>query len=183
MVDIRNVRMGLNVRVNFRGVTGSTENIRGVQPVQGVGIPGLVREVGVGRGNDLNPRDHLSVGIPYDFDAYTLLANAKSNSNDAAGALKSIQDRGALSFSLESVQMRERGENGYVVEGMVMGRGEENGKTVAILIEFVDSQGQVAATEQLQLVIPAAGESELFQAELTSDTPLAGFRFQKVSTG
>ncbi|MCK5410508.1 MAG: tetratricopeptide repeat protein [Gemmatimonadota bacterium] len=121
--------------------------------------------------------------FPYDFDAYTLLANAKSHVDDAAGALKSIQERGALSFSLENVQLRERGENGYVVEGMVMGRGEEEGAAVTIPIDFVDPQGQVAATEQLELVIPAAGESELFQVELTSDTPIAGFRFQKVSTG
>ena len=120
--------------------------------------------------------------FPYDFDAYTLLASAKSQTDDAAGALQSIQERGALSFSLENVQLRERGENGYVVEGTVMGRGEESGAAVTIPIEFVDPQGQVAATEQLQLVIPAAGESELFQVELTSDTPIAGFRFQKVST-
>ncbi len=120
--------------------------------------------------------------FPYDFDAYTLLASAKSQTDDAAGALKSIQERGALSFSLENVQLRERGENGYVVEGTVMGRGEESGAAVTIPIELVDPQGQVAATEQLQLVIPAAGESELFQVELTSDAPIAGFRFQKVST-
>ena len=121
--------------------------------------------------------------FPYDFDAYTLLANAKSNTNEATDALRIIQERGALSFSLENVQLRERGENGYIVEGTVMGRGEENGAAVTISIEFVDPQGQVAATEQLQLVIPAAGESELFQVELTSDTPIAGFRFQRVSTG
>ncbi len=121
--------------------------------------------------------------FPYDFDAYTLLANAKSHTNDAAGALTMIQERSALSFSLENVQLRERGENGYVVEGTVMGRGEEHGETVTIPIEFVDPQGQVAATEQLQLVIPVAGESELFQVELTSDTPIVGFRFQKASTG
>ncbi len=121
--------------------------------------------------------------FPYDFDAYTLLANAKSHTNDAVGARKIIQERGALSFSLENVQLRERGENGYVVEGTVMGRGEENGAAVTVPIEFVDPQGQVAATEQLQLVIPAVGESELFQVELTSDTPIAGFRFHKVSTG
>ncbi len=120
--------------------------------------------------------------FPYDFDAYTLLANAKSHTNDAAGALRIIQERGALSFSLENVQLRERGENGYVVEGTVMGRGEESGAAVTVPIEFVDPHGQVAATEQLQLVIPAAGESELFQIELTSDAPIAGFRFQKVST-
>ncbi len=120
--------------------------------------------------------------FPYDFDAYTRLANAKSHSNDAVGALKILQERGTLSFSLENVQLRERGENDYVVEGTVMGRGEESGGTVTIPIEFVDPQGQVAATEQLQLVIPAAGESELFQVELTSDAPIVGFRFQKVST-
>lgn len=118
---------------------------------------------------------------PYDFDAYTLLANTASQTSNAARALQVIQERGGLAFSLENVQLRERGEDAYVVEGLVMGRSEEAGAQVTVPIEFLNQQGEVAATEQLQLVIPAAGETEIFQVEMTSDVPIAGFRFQKVA--
>lgn len=120
---------------------------------------------------------------PYDFDAYTLLANAASQGDDAARALQMIQERGKLTFSLENVQLRERGEAAYVVEGLVMGRSDEVGGQVTVPIEFLNQQGEVAATEQLQLVVPANGETEIFQVELTSDQPIAGFRFQKIASG
>jgi tetratricopeptide (TPR) repeat protein len=120
---------------------------------------------------------------PYDFDAYTLLANTASRTENAPLALQVIQARGGLAFSLENVQLRERGENAYVVEGLVMGRSEEAGGQVTIPIEFLDHQGEVAATEQLQLVIPANGETEIFQVEMTSGVPIAGFRFPKVASG
>ncbi len=120
---------------------------------------------------------------PYDFDAYTLLANTASKTENAALALQIIQERGGLAFSLENVQLRERGENAYVVEGLVMGRSEEAGGQVTVPIEFLDEQGEVAGTEHLQLVIPANGETEIFQVELTSGVPIAGFRFQKVASG
>ena len=120
---------------------------------------------------------------PYDFDAYTLLANAASQSKDAARALQAIQQRGSLAFSLENVQLRERGEDTYVVEGMVMGRSDQAGATVTVPIEFVGPQGEIAATEQLQLVIPPDGDTELFQVELTSEAPIAGFRFQQPASG
>jgi tetratricopeptide (TPR) repeat protein len=120
---------------------------------------------------------------PYDFDAYTLLANTASQREDPVLALKVIQERGGLAFSLENVQLRERGENAYVVEGLVMGRTEEAAGQVAVPIEFLDYQGEVAATEQLRIVIPANGETEIFQVELTSGVPIAGFRFQKVASG
>lgn len=114
---------------------------------------------------------------PYDYDAYTLFANAASQGGDAAGALEMIQKRESLAFSLENVQLRERGENAYVVEGMVMGRGDGAGSMVTVPIEFLNWQGGVAATEELPLTVPASGETELFQVELTSETPIAGFRF------
>jgi tetratricopeptide (TPR) repeat protein len=120
---------------------------------------------------------------PYDFDAYTLLANTASRTENAVLALQVIQERGGLAFSLENVQLRERGDNAYVVEGLVMGRSEEAGGQVTVPIEFLDHQGEVAATEQLQLVIPANGETEIFQVEMTSGVPIAGFRFQKVASG
>jgi tetratricopeptide (TPR) repeat protein len=68
---------------------------------------------------------------PYDFDAYTLLANTASRTENAVLALQVIQERGGLAFSLENVQLRERGDNAYVVEGLVMGRSEEAGGQVA----------------------------------------------------
>jgi tetratricopeptide (TPR) repeat protein len=120
---------------------------------------------------------------PYDFDAYTLLANTASQSDNATLALQAIQERSGLTFSLENLQLRERGENAYVVEGLVMGRSAEAGGQVTVPIEFLDHQGEVAATEQLQLVIPANGETEIFQVEMTSGEPIAGFRFQKIASG
>jgi tetratricopeptide (TPR) repeat protein len=119
---------------------------------------------------------------PYDFDAYTLLANAASQAEDAARALQVIQERGGLAFSLENVQLRERGSDVYVVEGMIVGRGDDSaGTTVSVPIDFVDMQGSVAATEQLQILVPATGETEIFQVELTSPSPIAGYRYQRVS--
>jgi hypothetical protein len=32
-------------------------------------------------------------------------------------------------------------------------------------------------------VIPANGETEIFQVEMTSGVPIVGFRFQKVGSG
>ena len=124
---------------------------------------------------------------PYDRDALNNLATSalEAGEIELAAELSGllIQERGGLAFSLENVQLRERGENAYVVEGLVMGRSEEVGGQVTIPIEFLDHQGEVAATEQLQLVIPANGETEIFQVELTSGVPIAGFRFQKVAIG
>ena len=50
-----------------------------------------------------------------------------AQAQNAPLALQVIQERGRLNFSLENVQLRERGENAYVVEGLVMGRSEEAG--------------------------------------------------------
>jgi Flp pilus assembly protein TadD len=125
--------------------------------------------------------DTLVQRYPYERVNYNLLANARTETGDEAGALAVLERREALKFEFLRAQMGQTGDNVYSLEGQVMNTAAEGGLTVTIPVHFVGEAGEVVITEPLELTLPGQGEPAAFQLQVQSETPIAGFRYEKAT--
>lgn len=123
--------------------------------------------------------DTLVAWYPYDASNYSPLATSLSNLNRAGEALVILQKKEGLPFEFRSVKLTSEEENRYLLQGQVAGR-QGTGRSLTIQFEFLGPDGQVVATRELSLMIPPAGAAEAFQLEVESETPIAGYRYQRV---
>jgi tetratricopeptide (TPR) repeat protein len=126
--------------------------------------------------------DTLVQRYPYEKVNYNLLANARTETGNEAGALEVLEGREALSFEFLRAQLGPAGEELYSLDGTVMNKSAAGGSEVTIPVHFLSEGGQVAMTEPLTLSLPAAGETAGFQIQVQSGTPIMGFRYDMAGT-
>jgi tetratricopeptide (TPR) repeat protein len=122
--------------------------------------------------------DTLVQRYPYERVNYNLLANARTETGDEAGALSVLERREGLTFEFLRAQLGQTGDDVYSLEGQVMNTTDEGSRTVTIPVHFVGESGNVVMTEPLELALPAKGEAAAFQLQVQSETPIAGFRYE-----
>lgn len=124
--------------------------------------------------------DTLVDWYPYDESNYQLLASALARSDQQERAMEIVNAAETTDLIFHSVQMAPTSTGDYVIRGSLESRGE--GGPVTIPFELLDQQGQVVGTETLSTTAPPSGERESFRIEVSSDVPLAGFRYKKTSS-
>lgn len=122
--------------------------------------------------------DTLVNWYPHEPANYQLLATALARSDKDMEAMQALQTGETLTVVFELVQMAQANDGSYVVRGSVEAR-EGAPASIEIPFEFLGADGSVVATETLALSLPAAGESQRFDLTVTSETPIAGFRYGK----
>lgn len=126
--------------------------------------------------------DTLVQWYPYDEQNYNALATVLSRTQDNARALQTLQEIEGAPFAFQNLQMQQANETTWVVQGEVTAREGGAEQSYTIPFEFVGPDGQVVATEQLTLQAPASGETQPFTVEVTSEQPIAGFRYDRSQT-
>jgi len=126
--------------------------------------------------------DTLVQWYPYESVHYNLLANAYRELDRTDDALKVLQRRDALPFEFLTVQLVAKGDNAFTIQGKVMTRSGTEGGQVSIPFEFLGQDGQAAASDELSLALPAAGEAASFELQVQSGSPIFGFRYRTADT-
>ena len=127
--------------------------------------------------------DTLVNWFPYDETSYQLLAGALSKTAEDKLAMGILQNEQEMPIIFHSIQMAQVDDDQYIVRGVVEARASGAGQAMTIQFEFLDASGQPLMTEKLSFQAPAAGETESFELTVTSDTPIAGFRYAKSEGG
>jgi len=124
--------------------------------------------------------DTLVAWYPYDATNYQLLASALAKADMEDKAMEVIANEDATTVVFNFVQMAPSAGTSYVVRGSMEAKGASG--DLSIPFEFLDSGGQVVATEVLSTTAPAEGETQRFQLSVDAGVPLAGFRYRKTGT-
>lgn len=127
--------------------------------------------------------DTLVQWYPYDAFNYNVLTTALSKTGQPAEALKTIQRRESLPFEFRLVQLSERGEGRYVLQGEVLARDAGAGQDVVVPFEFLGKGGAVVAARELGIRVPASGRVSGFAMELQATEPIVGFRYGEARRG
>ncbi|MDH3734506.1 MAG: tetratricopeptide repeat protein [Gemmatimonadota bacterium] len=172
------VGVGLYNSEDYDGGTTAFGKGRAENPFNKEAMEGFVNaSVQAGRpGPVLALADTLVQWYPYDQTNYQLLASALARADMEDRAMAVIGDQEAADIVL-TAQMGGGGGGNYVVRGTVEARGASG--TLSIPFEFVDAGGAVVARETLSVPAPPEGQTESFQLNVSSGTPIAGFRYGK----
>ncbi|WP_419166490.1 tetratricopeptide repeat protein [Candidatus Palauibacter sp.] len=167
------VGVGLYEAQNFEDAVTAFGNARQGNPYNKEAMENYVNaSTQAGRPGPVIPlADTLTTWYPYDQLAFQLHATAlgRADMNDQAMAVMAEGEAAALSFTF--AQMAATSGGSYVVQVDFTARTASG--TLQIPFEFLDANGQVAMTHT-QTTDAAAGN---FRFEVTSDVPLAGFRY------
>ncbi|MDT8435293.1 MAG: tetratricopeptide repeat protein [Gemmatimonadota bacterium] len=127
--------------------------------------------------------DTLVSLYPYERVNYNLLANARTEQKDEAGALAILEAREELAFEFLRAQLGQVGESVYSLDGQIMNRSGAEGSEVEIPVIFLGEGHTPVLEEMLVLTLPAQGDVAGFQLQVESDTPILGFRYEKAAPG
>lgn len=139
-------------------------------------VTALIQAEAFGEAVDLAPE--LIERYPYEEEHYRLAANALANVDRDREALQTMQRSEGLPFLLDGVRMTSSGQGSYVIRGTIEGRPASAGTTVTIPFELVGRDGQVIATDELELQVPAAAQTSSFELGFQIDGEAAGFRYR-----
>lgn len=120
---------------------------------------------------------------PYDEANYQLLANALANTNNGKKALQVLQQSEYLTLRFESLQLESLGDGQYIVSGVVRPREASAGTTVTIPFELLGAGGEVVASRDATLELPAADEAKSFELTVAAPEGVVGFRYRKAGAG
>lgn len=123
--------------------------------------------------------DTLMNWYPYEPAHFRSLAQAHDQLGQTQQVQQTLQVLEGLELEFLQVEMIERGENNYVVRGQATSEAAA-GQTVSVPFEFLNEEGEVVATSEAEIDLPAQGETAAFEMQVTSDQPLAGFRYQRL---
>lgn len=139
-------------------------------------VAALIQAEAHGEAAELAPE--LVERYPYEEEHYRVMANALANVDRDREALQAMQSSENLPFLLDGVRMTSSGEGSYVIRGTIEGRPASAGRTVTVPFELVGRDGQVIATDELELDVPAAGQTSRFELSFQVDGEAAGFRYR-----
>lgn len=167
------VGVGVYEAQNFEDATTAFGNARQGNPYNKEAMENYVNaSTQAGRPGPVIPlADTLTTWYPYDQLAFQLHATALGRADMNEQAMEVMAEGEAAPLSFSFAQMAAASGGRYVVQVSFTAR-TANG-TLRIPFEFLDANGQVAMTHT-ETTDAAAGN---FVFEVTSDVPLAGFRY------
>ena len=178
-----NVGLGLMRSQSYEGAKLAFQKARDLQPFDKPSMQNLVeihRVTGtVSEAASL--ADTLVEWYPYEKDLYRTyiqVLDKQGRTQRVQQLLPRIQN---LPLSFSQLDMVRQGENSYVVRGQVA-PGSRAGQTVTVPFEFLDAEGNVVATKEATIEVPAEG-STTFQLALESEQAVAGFRHGQIQGG
>lgn len=131
-----------------------------------------------GNPGDVNAlADTLVDWFPYDAQAHQLRAHSLSRLGQSPEAMQALQRGEDTPVAFQSIQMGQATPDTWVVQGTLASREAGAGQSLTIPFEFIDLDGNVVATQEVTVQTAPAGQSTTVQLEVTSQEPIAGFRY------
>lgn len=178
-----NVGLGLMRSQSYEGAKLAFQKARELQPFDKASMQNLV-EIHRATGTVSEAAtlaDTLVNWYPYEkglYRSYIQVLDKQGRTQQVQQLLPRIQN---LPLNFSQLDMVRQGENSYVVRGQVA-PGSRAGQTVTVPFEFLGANGDVVATKEATIEVPAEGSST-FQFALESEQTVAGFRHGRIQGG
>ncbi len=114
-------------------------------------------------------------------DSYTILGQALARTGDDQRAVEVLSQGQDLDFRFEGGALQPRSSGGGAYSGALVNNALDAGATVTVRVHFNGEDGAEIGFVDVRVAAPAQGESESFQADLTSDETLVGYYLEVVS--
>lgn len=121
--------------------------------------------------------DTLVGWYPYDLSSHQLKAHVLSRMGENQPAMQALQVGESTPVVFQEIQMARTGENTWTVRGILAAREEGAGQQMTIPFEFLGTDGEVLRTEEVSVQAPPAGQSTTVELQVSSEQPIAGFRY------
>lgn len=125
--------------------------------------------------------DTLVDWYPYETDTYRTMAQILDRLGEPQRVQQILAAQQQLALQFERTELRETGENSYEVMGQVVGQG--SGTTVTVPFEFLGPEGDVVASSDASVEVPADGQLGEFHVQVNAEEPVVGFRYGTVQSG
>lgn len=179
-----NTGIGLVESQTYEGARLAFQKARELRPYDKLAMQNLAQvNMGVGNfGRAAAISDSLVDWYPYQTDLYRNLMQAhdkQGNTERVQQILPRMQD---MPLEIPEASMVQRSEDTWRVQGQIAGR-TAAGQTVTIPFEFFDENGETVVTREISLEVPGEGQMQPFTVEVSSDRPIAGFRYGEAQAG
>lgn len=124
--------------------------------------------------------DTLARWYPYQRNLYRSIAKGLDRLGETQRVQEWLKTMEGLEVEIPLIRLVQQGENQYVVRGQVTPRQGYANTRVTLPIEFLDGEGQVMAEKRVTLQLPGLKQRGQFQVRLSTDQPVAGFRYGRV---
>lgn len=175
---LSNVGLGLLNLESYAESLQALQRAREIQPYEksammnmfsaSLGAGELERAVALG--------DTLLNWFPYEMQTYRSMAQALDRLGEPQRVQQLLATQNDLPMELVQVEMTDRGDGTYVVQGSVNGQGDAT-REVTVTFEFLDADGAVVAESQADVPVPPEGQTEVFETSVQADAEVAGFRY------
>lgn len=175
---LSNVGLGLLNLESYAESLEALQRAREIQPFEksammnmfsaSLGAGELERAVALG--------DTLMDWFPYETETYSSMAQALDRLGERERVQQLLAAQDDLPVELLQVEMIDRGDGTYVVQGSVNGQGDA-AQEVTVNFEFLDGDGEVVAESQADIAVPPEGETEVFETTVQAEAEVAGFRY------
>lgn len=175
---LSNVGLGLLNLESYAESLQALQRAREIQPYEksammnmfsaSLGAGELERAVALG--------DTLLNWFPYEMQTYRSMAQALDRLGEPQRVQQLLATQNDLPMELVQVEMTDRGDGTYVVQGSVNGQGDAT-REVTVNFEFLDADGAVVAESQADVPVPPEGQTEVFETSVQADAEVAGFRY------
>lgn len=176
---LSNVGLGLLNLESYAESLEALQRARELQPYQksammnmfsaSLGAGELERAVALG--------DTLLNWFPYETQTYRSMAQALDRLGEPQRVQQLLATQSGLPMELLQVEMLNRGDGTYVVQGSVNGQGDAT-QSVTVNFEFLNADGEVVAESQADIPVPPEGQTEVFETSVQAGTTeVAGFRY------
>lgn len=178
-----NVGLGLIQSQSYEGAKVALEKAREILPYDKRTMESLVDVLRLTRnpGQAASIADTLVAWYPYQKDlyrAYIQTLDQQGRTQRVQQLLPQIQN---LPVNFTQLDMTRQGASRYVIQGQVE-PGTVGGQAVRIPFEFLNPAGEVVATKEVRIQVPAEGSAS-FQFVLESDARIVGFRHGEMAGG
>lgn len=179
-----NTGLGLIESKSYEGARVAFQKARDLQPYHKLSMQNLA-QVNMGLGNFGRAAaisDSLVEWYPYQKDLYRTLMQSHDRQGNTDRVQQILPQLQGMPLEIPQASMVQQGNGTWRVQGQITGR-TAAGQQVTLSFEFFDRSGSTVTTQQLTLEVPAQGQTQPFQFDVSADQSIAGFRYGEVQTG
>lgn len=178
-----NVGLGLMDSQSYQGALRAFQQARENRPHDKRTLENLVQaNMGAGNfGRAATLADSMVDWYPYQKGIYRSLMQALDRQGRTDAVQRILPQIQNLALEFPRLNMIKQG-GAYILRGQVKG-GARAGQEVTIPFEFLGAGGEVVATKDATITLPAQGQTQAFQLKVQSDQTLTGFRYGEVGGG
>lgn len=170
--------VGLYGAGNYEDAVRAFRNARELNPLNKEAMENLQRSLVLSEQYEAatSMADTLAAWYPYDAQNLSLAVRAFAQSGQAQRAKELHNRQNAMPIRFHQLSMASQAEGQYAMQGTVENVGMDQ-ESVSLSFELLDESGQVVDTKDLEIGLPAQGETTQFQLEFQAPPGAVTFRY------